>query len=128
MCEVHNPLATLCKEFERISLESTEIEPDSWFVELNRVNERIGTIDPSFKKSEKQMGLHIINNLCEGYEEKRMTIENDDDFLDNIETIKIQEHWEKYYEFTEVPSSPGKEKVKEEDALTLTKKTTGQVQ
>ena len=59
-----------------------------------------------------------------------MIIENDNDFLDNIETIKhqIHKHWEKYYEFTEVPSSPGKEKVKEEDALTLTKKTTGQVQ
>ena len=95
----NNKLSNLCKELEKCKLRSTKVEPDDWFTNLTSLNDRIEKISRDFKKTEKQLAMHIMNNMCDEYKDLKLLIENKQNYLDDIEDLQttIQDHWETYY-------------------------------
>jgi len=95
----NNQLPTLCKLFSKCKLKRTKTEPDDWFTELNMINEKINRIDPEFTNSEKQMAMHIMNNMCKQYASLKVILEQDPKFLDDLTKLQaqIQNHWEEYH-------------------------------
>ena len=96
----NNKLTSLCKEFTKLKLRKTKTDPDDWFTELNVVNEKIGRINSAFKNSEKQLAMHIMNNMCSAYSGLKVILENDPNYLNDLDMIqtKIQNHWEQYHD------------------------------
>ncbi len=95
----NNKLSNLCQELEKCKLKNIKMEPDDWFTNLINLNERIEKICQGFGKSEKQLAMHIINNMCSEYKELKLLIENKPNYLDDIEELQvtIQDHWETYH-------------------------------
>ena len=95
----NNKLSNLCKELEKCKLRSIKIEPDDWFTNLSNLNDRIEKISADFKKTEKQLAMHIMNNMCDEYKDLKLLIDNKTNYLDDIEDLQttIQDHWETYY-------------------------------
>ena len=54
-------------------------------------------ISNDFQKSEKELGMHIMNNLCNKYEMLKEIIKQDPDYLNNLDTTKtrIHKYWKK---------------------------------
>ncbi len=95
----NNKLSNLCKELEKCKLRSVRTEPDDWFTNLTNLNDRIEKISADFKKTDKQLAMHIMNNMCDSYKDLKLLIENKTNYLDDIEELQttIQDHWETYY-------------------------------
>lgn len=124
----NNKLSNLCKELEKCKLRNTKTEPDDWFTNLTNLNDRIEKISPDFKKTEKQLAMHIMNNMCDEYKDLKLLIENKANYLDDIEDLQttIQDHWETYYvdksdsESESESDDDSEEEKKNDHALTMT--------
>jgi hypothetical protein len=126
----NNKLSNLCQELEKCKLKNIKMEPDDWFTNLINLNERIEKICQGFGKSEKQLAMHIINNMCSEYKELKLLIENKPNYLDDIEELQvtIQDHWETYHSDMNEDKYDSNDDESEEDektkdqALTITEK------
>jgi hypothetical protein len=125
----NNKLSNLCKELEKCKLRSVRTEPDDWFTNLSNLNDRIEKISADFKKTDKQLAMHIMNNMCDSYKDLKLLIENKTNYLDDIEELQttIQDHWETYYadnsdsdDDTEVDEEESVADKKQDHALTMT--------
>ena len=65
----------LIAQFNNCSLESTKSDPDEWFVELHFIQQKITKIDPTLKKQDAQVILHILSNLPDEYGD-RITVQD----------------------------------------------------
>ena len=52
------------------------MEPDDWFTDLIRLNYRVDKISDNFKNTDKQLSIHIMNNMCDEYNKLKILIEN----------------------------------------------------
>ena len=75
-------------------MKNTKVDPDYWFTYLSHLNDRIEKIIIDFRKTEKQLEMNIMNNMCKEYEELKSDIENKVIYLDDLEELqtKIQYH------------------------------------
>ena len=80
-------------------LEIHATDPDNWFTELEWINGKIHNIKPTFAYSNEQMTMHIMNGMCKDYRSLKILIENENDYLNDLEGIKetIQDHWDTYH-------------------------------
>ena len=89
-------LDDLLDNFKICKLRSRKVDPEEdWFAELDEVNEQLEEIDPDFKKSEKEIAVHILSNLLRGYKTCKDFIKLGDDYLDDIKKInkQVTKHW-----------------------------------
>ena len=80
LCSRYEPsgfsdLLRLIAQFNNCSLESTKSDPDEWFVELHFIQQKITKIDPTLKKQDAQVILHILSNLPDEYGD-RITVQD----------------------------------------------------
>ena len=95
----NNKLSKLCKALENFTLNNSKVEPYDWFNYLSHLNNRIDKIIIYCRKTEKQLSMKITNNVCKGYKDLKLAIENKVSCLDDLEKLQttIQYHWENYY-------------------------------
>ena len=81
--EDESNLTELLQEFTGCKLKDTETDPDSWFLEMDRINNKLKSIDVKYEKKDYEMKAHLLGNLPEGYQdvvtkisgnEKNMTV------------------------------------------------------
>ena len=72
----NNKLYNICKELKSCTLKNTKVYPDDWITDLYHLNDRIENIIIDFKNTEKQLAMHIMNNMCNKYKDSNMAIEN----------------------------------------------------
>lgn len=121
-------LSNLCKELEKCKLRNTKMEPDDWFTNITNLNDRIEKISPDFKKTDKQLEMHIMNNMCSEYKDLKILVENKANYLDDLDELKntIQDHWETYYgdqsdiEIDSDDEDESEDDKKKDHALTIT--------
>jgi hypothetical protein len=126
----NSKLSNLCQKLEKCKLKNIKVEPDDWFTNLVNLYDRIEKNCQGFGKSEKQLAMHIINNMCSKYKELKLLIENKPNYLDDIEELQvtIQDHWETYHSDMNEDKYDINENESEEDektkdqALTITEK------
>ena len=61
-------LGEVLTEFSRCKLATNE-DPDTWFMELDRLNNRLRAIDSKYEKREVELWVHLVGGLPKGYEE-----------------------------------------------------------
>ena len=97
--EEDSNLTDLLDEFMECNLKGKKHDPEDWFRELDEINEQLEKIDPDFKKTEKELGAHILANLPKGYRTIKNIIRMDDNYLDDLSAMKkrIAKHWKNTY-------------------------------
>ena len=60
----NNKLSNLCKLLESCVLNNIGVDTDYWFTYFSHLNYRIDNISIYFRKKEKQLSIHIMNNMC----------------------------------------------------------------
>ena len=81
-------LPSLTKQFNNCILKSKYDSPRKWFAKLDYINERLNKIDSECKKTEKEMAVHIMNNLPLQYDSVKTIIENKEDYLEELQDIR----------------------------------------
>ena len=77
-------------------LEDFRTDPDTWFLDMDHLNQLLGSIDKKYKKDELQISAHIFNNMCEEYSSVVTSLETSG-ATDDIQHIQdsISKHWKK---------------------------------
>jgi Reverse transcriptase (RNA-dependent DNA polymerase)/gag-polypeptide of LTR copia-type/Zinc knuckle len=91
-------LMGLLKQFTSCKLESTSSDPEAWFVELDRINAKLQSIDESYAKKDYEMKAHLLGNLPEGYEDVETKLQGQEDKLE-VEDIEeeISNKWQRTF-------------------------------
>ena len=97
--EEDSDLTDLIEDFKECKLKGKKHDPEDWFGELDEINEQLEKIDSDFKKSDKEIGAHILANLPKGYRTIRKIIRMDDNYLDDLDALKkrLSKHWKNTY-------------------------------
>ncbi len=64
----------LLQEFTNCKLDSTEIDPDIWFLKIDSINTQFKSIDKDYEKKDYEMKAHLLGNLPTGYEDVKAKI------------------------------------------------------
>lgn len=98
-------------EFGRCKLASKDEDPDKWFVEMDRCNNRLENIDPAYVKKEVEIKAHLLGNLPEGYEGLRTKLFGKlaDYTVEQVED-EIRNLWKREFKPSAEEAGKGKEK------------------
>ncbi len=69
-------LTQLRLDFTNCKLESTGVDPDTWFLQLDRINAKLVSIGNVYEKKNYEMKAHLLGNLPAGYEDVKNNISN----------------------------------------------------
>jgi hypothetical protein len=72
-------LITLIQEFGACKLESTDEDPDKWFLRLDAINMKLKAINSDYEKKDFELKAHLLGNLPEGYEDVVTKISGNED-------------------------------------------------
>jgi len=67
-------LTQLLQEFTKCRLESSDVDPDTWFLQLDVINTKLASIGSQYEKKNYEMKAHLLGNLPSGYEDVRTKI------------------------------------------------------
>ncbi len=67
-------LTELLQDFTSCKLDSTEIDPDIWFLKINSINTKLKLISKDYEKTDYEMKAHLLGNLPAGYEDVKTNI------------------------------------------------------
>ena len=67
-------LTQLLQEFTKCKLEGIEVDPDTWFLQLDQINGKLASIGAEYEKKNYEMKAHLLGNLAPGYEDVRTKI------------------------------------------------------
>ena len=81
-------LTELLDDFAMCKLTSKKDDLEDWFAKLKQINEQLEDIDKDFKKSSKELSLHLLKNLPKGYSSLKTMLQLVDDHLDKCEEIQ----------------------------------------
>lgn len=114
-------LAEVLSEFSRCKLASKQEDPDKWFMEMDRLNNRLRTIGKEYTKKGFEMKAHYLGGLPEGYEDVLTKLSGKVSEYDVYEIEnEIRNKWKR--DFKKSAEEPEKEK---NHALNVEKKKKG---
>lgn len=67
-------LTELLQEFTSCKLESTAVDPDTWFLKIDAINTKLKAINIAYEKKDYEMKAHLLGNLPSGYEDVKTKI------------------------------------------------------
>ena len=106
-------LAEVLADFNRCKLLSKEDDPDKWFIETDRCNNRLENIDPTYVKKEVELKAHYLGNLPEGYEDIKTKLFGKlaDYTVEQVED-EIRNKWKREFKPSAEEAKKGKDKEK----------------
>ena len=91
-------LTSLLQKFASCRLESLEIDPDKWFIELDSINEKLASINEQYKKKDYEVKAHLLGNLPDGYEDVQTKLSGEEGRLSVTDIEKeIADKWKRAY-------------------------------
>ena len=87
------------------------VGPADCFTCFYYFNNGIENISIDVKKTEKQLVIHIMNNMCKLYKDLKLVIKNKVSFIYELEKLQttIRDNWETYYCDKETSDDSGDE-------------------
>ena len=110
-------LGTAIKTLQSFKLHSVKKEPLTEFNKAIKLNRFIGTLKPSCMKDDIGLALLFTEGLGSKYETVKTIMEQDDDYLEDLEGImdRVQKHWERHYEGNASEDDSGSESSEDEE-------------
>ena len=95
-------LTEMLNLFVQCKLKDTTTDPDSWFLELDQINDKLEGIDAKYRKEEFELKAHLLGNLPEGYNDVKTKISGrEKDYeVEDIED-EIRRKWKREFETNE---------------------------
>jgi hypothetical protein len=69
----------LLKAFTACRLESTSHDLEAWFVELDRINDKLASVGAQYEKKDYKMKSHLLGNLPLGHEDVETKLQGQED-------------------------------------------------
>ncbi|MFM8622139.1 MAG: reverse transcriptase domain-containing protein, partial [Holophagaceae bacterium] len=99
---------SLIREWNNCRLESTSKDPDAWFVELDKINDKLSQIDPEYAMKDHQIKAHLLGSLPAGYEDVETKINGkESEFTVRLIETEISNKWQRTFSKS-VKSNGGK--------------------
>ena len=91
-------LTDLLHAFANCKLESTDVDPDKWFIEIDSICEKLSNIDNLYRKKDYEIKAHLLGNLPSGYEDVQTKLSGQEGHLSVMEIEKeICDKWKRSY-------------------------------
>lgn len=96
--ENQSDLTSLINDFTNCKLESTETDPDVWFLKLDAINDKLRNINEEYAKRDYEVKAHLLGNLPEDYSEvvTKLTGKEQDHSINDIEK-EITSKWKRSF-------------------------------
>ena len=78
-------LTGLLHAFANCKLESTDVDPDQWFIEFDSICEKLANMDYQYRKKDYEIKAHILGNLPAGYEDVQTKLSGQESCLSVME-------------------------------------------
>ena len=66
-------------EFTPCCMKTKEEDPDKWFMEIDRINDKLEEIGAQYRKKDYKLKAHLLGYLPEGYEDVRTKVSGSED-------------------------------------------------
>ena len=95
-------LTETLSEFTKCRLVDTEHDPDKWFMELDRINDKLGDIDFLYRKKDYELKAHMLGYLPDGYADVRTKLSGKEESLTVSEVEdEIRNKWKREFKSRE---------------------------
>ena len=89
-------LTTTLNNFANCKLKSKDEDPDKWFMDLDKLNDKLEEIDPLYKKRSFEIKAHILGGLPDGYEDVKTKVSGkEDDYTVRELEDEIRNKWKR---------------------------------